>query len=51
MCWRRRTKVTWNGWRRFCASTDSYRLGSRAAHAGETILEEASFMAGDLRVR
>jgi transcription-repair coupling factor (superfamily II helicase) len=27
-----------------------YRLGSRAAHAGETILEEASFMAGDLRV-
>jgi len=27
-----------------------YRLGSRAAHAGETLLEEASYMAGDLRV-
>ena len=27
-----------------------YRLGSRLAHAGETILEEASYMAGDLRV-
>jgi transcription-repair coupling factor (superfamily II helicase) len=27
-----------------------YRLGSRAAHPGETIFEEASFMAGDLRV-
>jgi transcription-repair coupling factor (superfamily II helicase) len=27
-----------------------YRLGSRLVHAGETILEEASYMAGDLRV-
>jgi transcription-repair coupling factor (superfamily II helicase) len=27
-----------------------YRLGSRAAHPGETIFEEASYMAGDLRV-
>jgi len=27
-----------------------YRLGSRAAHSGETMLEEASYMAGDLRV-
>jgi transcription-repair coupling factor (superfamily II helicase) len=27
-----------------------YRLGSRLQHAGETILEEASYMAGDLRV-
>jgi transcription-repair coupling factor (superfamily II helicase) len=27
-----------------------YRLGSRVAHAGETLLEEASYMAGDLRV-
>jgi transcription-repair coupling factor (superfamily II helicase) len=27
-----------------------YRLGSRLTHPGETILEEASFMAGDLRV-
>jgi transcription-repair coupling factor (superfamily II helicase) len=27
-----------------------YRLGSRLTHAGETILEEASYMAGDLRV-
>jgi transcription-repair coupling factor (superfamily II helicase) len=27
-----------------------YRLGSRLAHAGETLLEEASYMAGDLRV-
>ncbi len=27
-----------------------YRLGSRVAHGGETILEEASYMAGDLRV-
>jgi transcription-repair coupling factor (superfamily II helicase) len=27
-----------------------YRLGSRAPHAGETLLEEASYMAGDLRV-
>ncbi len=27
-----------------------YRLGSRLAHAGETILEETSYMAGDLRV-
>ncbi|MGA7342546.1 MAG: transcription-repair coupling factor [Terracidiphilus sp.] len=27
-----------------------YRLGSRLAHPGETILEEASYMAGDLRV-
>src|SRR6185437_8071123 len=26
-----------------------YRLGSRAAHGGETMLEEASYMAGDLR--
>jgi transcription-repair coupling factor (superfamily II helicase) len=27
-----------------------YRLGSRIQHGGETILEEASYMAGDLRV-
>ncbi|MFZ0304310.1 MAG: transcription-repair coupling factor [Terracidiphilus sp.] len=27
-----------------------YRLGSRMAHPGETIFEEASYMAGDLRV-
>ena len=27
-----------------------YRLGSRAAHPGETMLDEASYMAGDLRV-
>ena len=27
-----------------------YRLGSRLVHGGETILEEASYMAGDLRV-
>ncbi len=27
-----------------------YRLGSRAPRAGDTMLEEASFMAGDLRV-
>jgi transcription-repair coupling factor (superfamily II helicase) len=27
-----------------------YRLGSRAPRAGDTILEEASYMAGDLRV-
>jgi transcription-repair coupling factor (superfamily II helicase) len=27
-----------------------YRLGSRLTHGGETILEEASYMAGDLRV-
>ena len=27
-----------------------YRLGSRLAHPGETIFEEASYMAGDLRV-
>jgi transcription-repair coupling factor (superfamily II helicase) len=27
-----------------------YRLGSRIQHAGESILEEASYMAGDLRV-
>ncbi|HWG19192.1 MAG TPA: transcription-repair coupling factor [Terracidiphilus sp.] len=27
-----------------------YRLGSRATHGGETMLEEASYMAGDLRV-
>jgi transcription-repair coupling factor (superfamily II helicase) len=27
-----------------------YRLGSRTAHPGETIFEEASYMAGDLRV-
>ena len=27
-----------------------YRLGSRLAHPGETMLEEASYMAGDLRV-
>jgi transcription-repair coupling factor (superfamily II helicase) len=27
-----------------------YRLGSRIQHAGETLLEEASYMAGDLRV-
>jgi transcription-repair coupling factor (superfamily II helicase) len=27
-----------------------YRLGSRIQHPGETILEEASYMAGDLRV-
>jgi len=27
-----------------------YRLGSRVTHGGETILEEASYMAGDLRV-
>ncbi len=27
-----------------------YRLGSRVAHPGETIFEEASYMAGDLRV-
>ncbi|HEY1648081.1 MAG TPA: transcription-repair coupling factor [Terracidiphilus sp.] len=27
-----------------------YRLGSRLMHAGETLLEEASYMAGDLRV-
>ena len=27
-----------------------YRLGSRALHPGETVLEEASYMAGDLRV-
>jgi transcription-repair coupling factor (superfamily II helicase) len=27
-----------------------YRLGSRLAHPGETMLEEASYLAGDLRV-
>jgi transcription-repair coupling factor (superfamily II helicase) len=27
-----------------------YRLGSRIQHTGETLLEEASYMAGDLRV-
>ncbi len=27
-----------------------YRLGSRVGHSGETMLEEASYMAGDLRV-
>jgi len=27
-----------------------YRLGSRLVHGGETILEEASYLAGDLRV-
>jgi len=27
-----------------------YRLGSRVSHSGETMLEEASYMAGDLRV-